>query len=312
MELRHLHSFVAVAEEQSFTRAAARMHIAQPPLSLRIRELENELGCALFERSTRRVALTVAGRSFLDALRPALLQLDRAAESCRRAARGEIGTLRLGYTGRASYLLLPELLRSFRASHPEISVDLYGPHPSGQLRADLLGRNIDAALCFLPTTGPGLTSRTLAHCTLAIVLPGHHPLAGKPDLATSDLADEAFVGYPANRGFHLRSAMEAECLRAGFRPRVIRESEASQALLCLVAAGAGVSIIPDEIELLGIQGVCFRVLPRDAEAPPYGLVWSTNNDNPALHHLLRLDAVKAIGNRGARRRSSQPSASCDR
>jgi len=288
MELRHLISFIVVAEEQSFTRAALRLHIAQPPLSQRIRELEDELGARLFERSTRKVALTSAGRAFLEHVRGFPRQIDDAVQACRRAQRGETGKLRLGYTGRASQAQLPRLLGRLRQAYPDIMLDIQGPLPTGALRLKLLEDELDAALCFLPIEGQGLQTRVSLESEFAMALPALHPMAGARRLALRQLQGEPFVAYPSGQGFHLRQAMDAICRDAGFVPRVVRESEASQTLLCLIAAGVGVGLIPSEIEALNIEGVVFRPLPRQARRIQHGLAWRQGNDNPALGRLLDL------------------------
>ena len=288
MEWRHLISFIVVAEERSFTRAALRLHIAQPPLSQRIRELEDELGARLFERSTRKVALTSAGRAFLDHVRGLPRQLEEAVQACRRAQRGETGKLRLGYTGRASQAQLPRLLGQLRHAYPDVMLDIQGPLPTGALRLKLLEDELDAALCFLPIEGPGLQTRVSLESEFAMALPASHPMARARRLALRQLQAEPFVAYPSGQGFHLRQAMEAICRDAGFVPRVVRESEASQTLLCLIAAGVGVGLIPREIEALNIEGVVFRALPRQARRIQHGLAWRQGNDNPALGRLLDL------------------------
>ena len=293
MELRHLHSFMVLATELNFTRAALRLHIAQPPLSQRIRELEEELGVKLFDRSTRKVALTVAGRVFLDSIQPMFRQLDGAVEACRKAGRGETGSLRLGYTGRASHVRLPGLVRDCRRLYSDIALDIQGPLPTGELRLKLLDGTLDAALCFLPLEGKHIVSHGFMLSEFSIALADAHPLASKAALGVVDLAQEPFIAYPSGKGFHLRGAMDAICLEAGFLPRVVRETEASQTLLCLVAAGTGVAIIPRDIESLNMEGVVFRPLPADAPKLQHGIAWLETNRNPALSRLLALCGVEA-------------------
>lgn len=176
-------------------------------------------------------------------MQPLFVQLDQAVEACRQADRGETGRLRVGYTGRASHVLLPRLVLAFRQRFPEVVLDIEGPLATGALRLALLDGQLDVALCFLPLTDTGIASRSFAASEFVLALPASHALAERDEVPLALLAQEAFVGYPANKGFHLRDAMDAECRRAGFQPRVVRESESSQVLLCLIAAGAGVSII---------------------------------------------------------------------
>ena len=287
-DLRQLRYFIAVAEEQNFTRAAARLHVAQPPLSRQIRELENTLGAVLFDRNTRSVTLTAAGAAFLAEVQKVFPQLAYAVEVCRKAAQGHSGHLRLGYTGRASHSLLPSLLRAFHAQFAEVVVDIDGPHGTGHLRQALMNGQLDVALCFLPVQGVGVQSRKLSSAELAIALPATHPLAGQAEVTLGQFAAEPFVAYPGGQGFHLRDAMQAACERAGFSPRVVRESAASQTLVCTIAAGTGVGLLPAETQTLLADGVVFKSLGPGAPYVDHGIAWMGGNSNPALHNLLRI------------------------
>lgn len=288
MEFRHLYSFLVVAEEQNFTRAALRLHVAQPPLSKRIRELEDELGVRLFERSTRKVALTEAGHSFHRHISALPAFLEEAVQAARRAHRGETGVLRIGYTGRASQSQLPGLMSRLRQAYPDVVLDLFGPATTGALKIKLLEDELDVALCFLPIDAPGLETRETTEIEFAIALPVDHPLARQAVVRPEEIQDEPFVAYPSGKGFHLRMAMEAICRDAGFIPHVIRESEASQSLLCQIAAGIGVGLIPMETAGLNIEGVVFRPLPPEALRLQHGLAWRHSNSNPVLARLLEL------------------------
>lgn len=300
MELRHLRSFLAVAQERSFTRAAERLHMAQPPLSQRIRQLEDELGVQLFERHTRRVELSHAGRAFHAAIEPLFTQLELAVEACRRADRGETGQLRLGYSGRASQQSLLQVIQSFRTRFPQVVLDLVGPLPTGALQTRLLDGQLDAALCFLPLSHGDIATRSFAVTDFMLVMSASHPLAGQDPVPLAALAQEPFVGYPANQGFMLRDAMDSECQRAGFAPRVVRESETSQVLLCLVAAGTGVSIVPSELQVHEpIAGVVFKTLGPGACQLQHGLAWRADNANPALRNLLSLETGPMLGEKTA-------------
>jgi len=193
IELRQLRSFLAVAQEMNFTRAALTLHIAQPPLSRQIRELEDALGTRLFERTTRSMSLTAAGTAFLAETQKLFQQLEYTVQAAHRAARGQQGDLRLGYTGRASQSLLPALLRKFHATYPDVSTHIDGPHPSGYLREKLLAGHVDVALCFLPVAGAALRSLQLMRTPLAIALPTTHALAARRAVQIQDLRTESFV-----------------------------------------------------------------------------------------------------------------------
>lgn len=293
MELRHLKGFLAVAQEQSFTRAAQQLHMAQPPLSQRIRELEEELGVKLFERCTRRVHLTQAGETFLEGVQSIFLQLDKAVEACRHVERGEAGMLRVGYTGRASQQLLPRVVLHFRQRYPDVQLDIQGPHPTGLLRSRLLDGQLDVALCFLPLRDAQIETRSFISSEFVLALPAGHALAAQDHVSLAALAHEPFVGYPSNQGFHLRDGMDAACRDAGFTPHVVHESETSQVLICHIAAGTGVSVIPTELqELEHLGGVVFKSLGPKAPRLQHGMAWLRSNRNPALRNLLGLDLTE--------------------
>ena len=293
MELRHLKGFLAVAQEQSFTRAAEKLHMAQPPLSQRIRELEEELGVKLFERCTRSIHLTQAGASFLEGVQSIFLQLEQAVEACRQVDRGQTGLLRVGYTGRASHQLLPRLVLHFRQHFPDVQLDIQGPHPTGLLRSRLLDGQLDVALCFLPLRDAQIETRGFIGSEFLLALPASHPLAKHPQVSLAELANERFVGYPSNQGFHLRDCMDDACRAAGFTPHVVHESETSQVLICHIAAGTGVSVIPAELQQLEhLGGVVFKSLGENAPRLEHGMAWMRNNRNPALHNLLGLDLTE--------------------
>lgn len=292
MELRHLRSFVALGEELNFTRAANRLHMAQPPFSQRIRQLEEEMGVSLFKRHSRQVQLTPAGKAFFDEIRPLLLKLEGAIEACQQVDRGTKGLLRVGFTGRASQMLLPLVVRVCEQNFPDVTLDIRGPHPTGELQLLLLDEELDLALCFLPLSHPGIESRVHATCTLGLALPKTHRLADSRQFKLSDLSADPFVGYPANRGFLLRAAMDAACKQAGFIPRVVRETDTSQVLMSLVAAGVGVTVAPQELEKQEeSRDLVFKDLKMEDASLEHGLAWLSNNSNPVLKELLTIDLL---------------------
>lgn len=276
-----------LGQELNFTRAANRMHMAQPPFSQRIRQLEAEIGVTLFERHTRRVQLTAAGQAFFDEIEPLLAKLESAIETCQQVERGAKGVLRVGFTGRASQMLLPIVVRICEQDFPEVTLDVRGPHPTGDLQVLLLNGELDLALCFLPLGHPEIETRVHAVCTLGVALPKNHRLASSERINLTDLSADAFVGYPANRGFLLRTAMDTACSQAGFIPRVVRETDTSQVLLSLVAAGVGVTVAPQELESQQeSRDLVFRELSTGGPHLEHGLAWRSSNHNPLLKKLL--------------------------
>lgn len=285
-DLKYMKSFLAVAEEGSFTAAARRLHIAQPPLSMRIKEIEEELQVGLFLRSTRSVELTEAGRVLYREMSRIVADYQRAILMCKNAGDTFQGILKIGYTGRASDSLLPQLLYTLRAGYPDVRIELAGPLTSGELETLLLQDELDMALCFLPVKSPGIATFGMRTCQLALVVPDGHPFATKPEVNLTQLATEAFVGYPSRQGFFLHDAMLRVCKDYGFTPNIVQESPSSQALLCLVAARTGVAILPGELERLAIKGVTFKRIVSRSNRFEYGLAWVKTRKNDLLHAVL--------------------------
>src|SRR5688572_22435187 len=192
MDLRHCRYFVAVAEELHFGRAAKRLGISQPPLSQQIRALEAEIGVELLRRTKRVVRLTPAGEVFLQSSRKLLRDVEDSLDVTRRASRGEVGSLQLGYAPGAEIELLPRVVRAFYRKYPDVDVRLVPLHTREQLDSLRQGR-IDAGLLLLPAAAEGLEIRTLRREPLVVVLPREHPLARRAEIRPRDLAGVAFI-----------------------------------------------------------------------------------------------------------------------
>ena len=260
IDLRRLTYFVAVAEELHFGRAAARLHIAQPPLSQAIRKLEDELGVELFRRNRRRVELTDAGRLLLDNGRPLLQEADRVEALLVKAGRGEAGRLRVGFVGSASYETLPAVLRAFRRDRPEVELTLREMTTPDQLAALGTGR-IDVGLVRPPPRDVGpVDVLPLVEERLIAVLPDTHPLAARERVAVAELAEEPFVFFPRRIGVTLYDDVMDVCREAGFAPRVVQEADETHTVVSLVSAGIGVSLLPAAVETIRRPHVVFRPL----------------------------------------------------
>lgn len=264
IDLRLLRQFVAVAEELHFRRAAARLHMSQPPLTAAVKRLEAEVGAVLIERGRKTVALTPAGRTLLDEARALLAQADAALQATRAAAAGRSGFVRLSYVGSAMYGRLPACIQAFRREHPNVSLQLRELTTATQA-AGLRDGSLDVAVLIppLPDAG-GLVLRPFDRDRLAIALPAAHPLAASASLA--DLAAEPFVLWPSaeGQGFYAR-AMQL-CAEAGFRPRVAQEAHGMHSVLALVATGAGIGLIPARMAGLHADTVVFRPIASEAAA----------------------------------------------
>ncbi|HND97556.1 MAG: LysR family transcriptional regulator [Proteobacteria bacterium] len=282
MDLRRLRYFVAVAEERHFTRAAERLHIAQPPLSQQIQALEAELGVALFERSRRHVTLTAAGERLLERARALLREAGAAAEEVRRIGRGELGELRIAFTSSLPFSeLIPRLLYDYRRRYPDVRLELRDTGTQRQLDLLLAGR-LD--LGFVRTDDPqlpaGLAWTELHRDPLRLVIHEAHPLAGRSEVAIAELAEEAFVMFPEDSGTGLLRQFHALCRTAGFTPHIVQEAREVSTIIGLVAAGLGLSILPAPLACIGIARVRFLAL-TDAAAQSIVLLATRAGPLPA-------------------------------
>jgi DNA-binding transcriptional LysR family regulator len=280
-ELRQLRYFIAVAEEGSLTRAAARLHVAQQSLSQQIRTLETQLGAPLFERSSRGVALTDVGAVLLREARPVLAQAERAVDAVRRAARGEQGELRVGFLGSVANYFMPPVVRAFRERHPDVTLrteDL----AIAALVAGLREGSLDAGLSRPPLVDD-LESEVVLREPVAAVVPAGHPLADRAGLTLADLADEPWVLTPRESWPPWHHLYDAEYAQAGYRPRVVARGTSVQNLLALVAAGVGVTRLAMSARSLRDTGV--RFVPLTGGEAHTVLVWRPDSPNPALPAL---------------------------
>lgn len=278
--------FVAVAEELHFGRAARRLNLSQPPLSVQIRELEREIGADLFIRNRRRVELTPAGGVLLGEARRLIAQAEAAVESARRAARGEIGHLAVGFVSTADYSLLPALVHRFRTRHPGVSLtlrELTGDRQIDQLSAG----ELDLGLMIAPPRIAGLVERTVLREPLIAALPASHRFArlGR-SIAVQDLSGEGFVLFPRAMAPGLYDALIALCQQAGFAPRLAQEAIQMQTILGLVAGGLGVSLVPACMAKLRRPGVAYVRLSTSERSIETAAVWRADDKAPALAALL--------------------------
>jgi len=258
MELRHLRYFVAVAEELHFGRAARRLNISQPPLSQQIRALEAELDVELFARAGRRVELTHAGRMFLERARQALAGAEDAMQAARRAGRGEIGGLSIAFIHAATYRLLPDILRVFRARMPNVELSLIEMPGSEQMLA-LNDGAIDVGFLRPPIANAALDVHLLLREPLVVGLPPRHRYARLDEVTLRQLADEPFVMYTPGRS-PLYGQVVSACSRAGFVPRVVQHSMHIMTLIGLVRSGVGIALLPQSASAVRMDGIVYRKL----------------------------------------------------
>jgi DNA-binding transcriptional LysR family regulator len=246
--LRELECFSAVAEELSFTRAARRLHLAQPPLSRHIRALEEKIGAPLFDRQPRAVALTPAGRAFHEESRGLLAQLIRAGDTARRAAHGEETRLRLGFVSAVLGGEIVRVLKRFREAHPSVQLVLHDLPPSEQMKLIAEGRLDGGFVGLTPAERTaGLRFIPWWKERLLTFVPSGHPLSARTRVDLAALRTERFVAVSSEAAPAFSLLVHDLCRKAGFRPRIVLESSRAQAVAVMVAAGSGIAILPESL-----------------------------------------------------------------
>jgi DNA-binding transcriptional LysR family regulator len=289
MELRHLRYFVAVAEELHFTRAAERLGIKQPPLSLQIRHLEREVGTSLFRRLKRGVELTETGTLLLHDARRILEQVERTKASVQSHARGEAGRVNLGFGG-ATYLhrLVADIIRAYRERYPGV-VLLPEQSNTARLVEGLRGGEIDVAFVRPPIfDGEGLSIEPLVDEPMVIVLPKSHRHAGARCMPLAALARETVVLFPRAIGPSLHDAIIASCHRAGFSPRLGQEALQTVSIVHIVAAGFGVSIVPQSLEQIHTDGVSYLHIEGEAPRALVSLAYRRGDPSTVVRNFVTL------------------------
>lgn len=286
MELRHLRYFLAVAEEKHFGRAAERLHMAQPPLSSQIKQLETELGTTLFERTTRKVELTSAGTLFVDRARQILADVEAAASDVGEIGRGAAGVLRVGFSGTATYRLMPEIVRLAREQMPLVRLQISGEMLTPQMEQALLDNRLDAAVLRPPVQSAELNLDEFEQSPLVAVLPLNHRLADSTEpISIAELAHDDVVSYP--RGSSVSSVVAELSRQAGFRLRIVQEATETSTLIALVSAGLGVAFVPGSASLPLHSSIALRPLSEEVTLG-LGTAWKRGAATPLLHSFLRL------------------------
>ncbi|MCD2198080.1 LysR family transcriptional regulator [Actinomycetospora endophytica] len=285
LELRQLRTFLAVAAELHFSRAARRLHVSQPALSQQIRALERTLGAALFDRSSRATELTPAGRVLLDAAPRVLYEAERAQSLVTQAANGAVGLLNVGSVGTALASITPRILRSVRAHFPDLQLEVSQQDTAAQLVA-LTDGSLDVGLVRAADPTETVAIEHLVSEPLLAAVPSDHPLAGSASIVPEDLADEPFVLWPRPLGRAFFDIITSYCLDHGFSPRIVAEGADIETQLGLVAAGLGVSLQPSYYANLRPPGVAF--LPLEGDVPQIALqvAWRRTDRSPAVAHFV--------------------------
>jgi DNA-binding transcriptional LysR family regulator len=286
MDLRQLKYFIAVAEERSFSRAALRLHVSQPPLSTQLKALEDELGARLLDRSNRGVTLTAAGQVFFDEMRAVLARLERGKEMARNAGRGDVGTLSIGFVSIADYGILPPALKEFRSLYPAVEVHLHELTTDAQVR-EIRAARLDLGIGLGPLDAPDLQFEPLTREALVLAAPTGHRLTrdGKAvDLKA--LSSESFIVPPRDIAPGLFDVIIGKCRAAGFAPRITQQARQMQTVISLVACGMGFALVPASVQNLRRRGVQYRPLRGPAAAVDLGILRARDDDDPASRNFV--------------------------
>jgi len=286
MELRQLRYFIAVAEERSFSRAAQRLHLSQPPLSTQIMMLEEELGIRLLDRSNRGVSLTVAGSIFYEEIRAVLVRLEHGKTRARQAGQGNVGTLSIGFVSIADYGILPPVLKEFRSRFPAVEVQLHELTTDAQIREMRAGR-LDLGIALGPIEEADLVFEAVQHETLVLATPaGHRLTKTKGALDLRAFSKEQFIVPPRDIAPGLYDLIISRCSSSGFVPRITQYARQMQTVIGLVAAGMGVALVPSSVQNLKRAGVRYGRIRGASTGIEIGLLRSPSIDNPLRDNFM--------------------------
>ncbi|MFN8609443.1 MAG: LysR substrate-binding domain-containing protein [Vulcanimicrobiota bacterium] len=291
IELRHLRYFLAVAEQLHFGRAAEQLHMAQPPLSTQIRQLEEMLGAQLFVRSQRKVQLTEAGRVFREEAVAVMQAVNLAVERAQQASRGVLGRLRLGFASSAPFGIFPKLLRRYREAYPDVVLELKELGSAEQLLA-LQERRLDVGLVRLPVSATNIRVEAIDRESIIIALPEKHPKAEASELLLADFRNDPFIIFPRHEGPGLYDRLINLCLQAGFTPRIVQEVGQMHAIVGLVGAGLGVSLVPETLQTVHARGVRYRHL-RDGPYIEMALAYRDEHLTPLQQAFVAMARASA-------------------
>ena len=289
MDVSQIRAFLAVAEELHFGRAAERLHMAQPPVSRSIQQLERELGARLFERSTRKVTLTSVGEAVIGPARDVLDALDRVGTVARAAGVGEIGRVRLAYAGASSNVMVGRLARAVKQNHPGIHFELFSQNFAQPAMQRLMRGDIDLALGRWDYVPSGVKTRVIAVEHLVVAVPETHRLAERSDVSIAEFNGEPFVALPPQTGSILLERLRLMTRAAGFAADVVQDAPDSWTVMSLVSAEVGCSLtLSSVVESVADPHLRFLRLSDPVDPVELRMAWRADTDDRAVHAVLRL------------------------
>jgi DNA-binding transcriptional LysR family regulator len=292
IDLKQLKYFLAVAEEKSFSRAAERLHISQPPLSQQIMKLESELGVRLFTRTTRSFELTVAGKALMGEAADLLAKMRITIDTIRQIDRGEVGRLRVGIVGSAMWGPIPSLLEQFQSRFPNVTWTLHEAGPNAQFEA-LRAKQIDVGFWREPKLEEdelkqaNLRQELCFRENVCVAVNEHHPLATQPHVELGDIAGEPMLTLALDKSAFPRYLIQC-CLDAGFQPTIFQEAMEPQTLLAMVGAGLGVALMPETTSRIGWPGVTFLPIKTNPPSANLYITYISQDDAPVVRAFLKI------------------------
>ena len=292
IDLKQLKYFLAVAEEKSFSRAAERLHISQPPLSQQIMKLESELGVRLFARTTRSFELTVAGKALMAEASDLLGRMRMTIDTIRQIDRGEVGRLRVGIVGSAMWGPIPSLLERFQSEFPKVTWTIHELGPDEQFEA-LRSKQIDVGFWREPRLEDDELKAAHLHQELCfresvcVAVHKHHALAQREAIDLIDIANEPMLTLHLSQSAEPRYLVQC-CVNAGFQPTIFQEAAEPQTLLAMVGAGLGVALMPETTSRIGWPGVVFVPIRANAPSANLYITYTSQDDAPVVRAFLKI------------------------
>ncbi|MFA9215571.1 MAG: LysR family transcriptional regulator [Sphingomonadaceae bacterium] len=292
IDLKQLKYFLAVAEEKSFSRAAERLHISQPPLSQQIMKLESELGVRLFARTTRTFELTVEGKALMSEAADLLGKMRMTIDTIRQIDRGEVGRLRVGIVGSAMWGPIPSLLEEFQTKYPRVTWTLHELGPTLQYEA-LRAKQVDVGFWREPKLDEddlktdNLRQELCFRENVCVAINEHHPLAKQDAIELMDIAQEPMLTLALDKSAFPRYLIQC-CVKAGFQPTIFQEASEPQTLLAMVGAGLGVALLPETTGRIGWPGVVFLPIRTNPPSANLYVTYTTLDDAPVVRAFLNI------------------------